>query len=163
MGAKQSNIANIPLEASDLGSTDEIPKSTSDGTLDSSGAIIIRDQVSIDISGVNMVPIVDTVGCNCMDGYACSDAKRGTEIKCQCGSQCTCVPPCECKPTKIHWVKLTKTDNMQDHFDNLHTRLELIKSSLNDMNESLNGMDKRIVVLEDVFLPSTKQKCTASN
>lgn len=124
MGAKQSN-------------TNEIPKITNDGMLDSSEAIIILDP--IDISGVNMnmVPIVDRVGCNCMEGYVCSDAKRGTEIKCEC------VPPCECKPVNRRWFSGTtattnETVDIQDRIDSLHARFELIKTELDDMNKRIN-------------------------
>lgn len=123
-------------------------------------------QDSIDVSSAKSVPIVDTMGCGCMR----TEKNATTIMKCNCGSQCMCVPPCDCKPSNsnimkdpigledevcnrkqniygstLNWVPhmFTKTDDIQDRFDGLYARLELIKTNLDDM-------DKRIVVLETI-------------
>jgi hypothetical protein len=73
MGAKQSTTITNVDEVKD-----DIPSST-DYVCDSSGItpVMIQDQHPIDISGVRLVPIVDTAGCGCIGCgiHACSEGQ----------------------------------------------------------------------------------------
>jgi hypothetical protein len=188
MGAKQSTTITNVDEV-----TDDIPSSTN-GTKneeclqpendvgvcrniefgDSSGNItVILQQHTIDISGVRLVPIVDTVGCGCigcgsegrLPGREPKDSLRSSVGRCNCGNQCMCVypckcestkshcmcvPPCECKPTKTpvksQWSVphiFTKTTDIEKRLDDLEVRL-------NKIDESLNNNEKRIDTLETI-------------
>ncbi len=190
MGAKQSTtITNVDEVKDDIpSSTNAVSKGTKNEEClqskndvgvckniefgDSSGNItVILQQHPIDVSGVRLVPIVDTTGCGCIgcDIHACSegrlpgsepkDSLRSSVGRCNCGnqcmcvypcncestkSQCMCVPPCECKPTKTHVKSSWSVPHIFTKTTDIEKRLDDIEVQFNKFKESLNNMDKRM-------------------
>lgn len=166
MGAKQSiqlDTKSTVLRTSDLvddagnkveaSKDDEVKDDIPTASCDSSGnnIVIVQEQRTVS------VPIVDSVGCGCIDVYACSEGRlqgvkmdmkpESTIVKCHC----TCVPPCECESTKTDSIPVKSSWSVPHIFTkttDIEKRLDDIEVQFHKLKESLNNNVKRIETLE---------------